>query len=88
MELKLATLDQNERRQLVDQIQEFFYEERDEEIGIIAAEEVLEFFLNNLGALFYNKGLDDARSFFNRKMGDLDIDYDMLYQGEEGVYRK
>lgn len=55
-------------------------EEREEEIGIIAAERVFDFFTGNLGKIFYNKGLDDARIWFSKRMEDLEIDYDLLYK--------
>ena len=65
---------------LIRQIQCFFEEERSEEIGIIAAQEVLDFFLDDLGEDIYNKALDDARNWFSKRIEDIDIDYDLLYK--------
>ena len=77
MILKLST---EERKSLIKEIQNYFYEERDEELGIIASEKILDFFLDNLGSLIYNKSLDDARVWFSKRMEDIGIDYDLLYK--------
>ncbi|ACL69023.1 DUF2164 domain-containing protein [Halothermothrix orenii] len=69
-----------EKQRIIKEIQYFFLEEREEEIGIIAAERVFDFFTGNLGKIFYNKGLDDARIWFSKRMEDLEIDYDLLYK--------
>ncbi|RKD33916.1 DUF2164 domain-containing protein [Thermohalobacter berrensis] len=69
-----------EKNKLLKEIQDFFYEERDEEIGIIAAEKILDFYIENLGTIIYNKALDDARVWFNKRLEDIEIDYNMLYR--------
>jgi uncharacterized protein (DUF2164 family) len=69
-----------EKKLLVREVQTFFDQEREEAIGVIAAENILDFFLNNLGTLIYNKALDDARVWFSKKMENLETDYDLLYR--------
>ncbi len=69
-----------ERNKLIEEIQFFFQEERGEEIGIIAAGKVLDFFKDNLGNTFYNKALDDAKIWFTRRIEDIEIDYDLMYK--------
>lgn len=69
-----------EKQKLINEIQCFFEEERDEEIGIIAGEEVLDFFIDLIGNKMYNKGLDDARLWFSKRIEDLELDYDLLYR--------
>lgn len=59
---------------MVADIQRFFYEERDEEIGIIAAENVLEFFQEYLGPHFYNEGIKNARNLIEQKMASIEED--------------
>ena len=73
-------LKEEEKKRLVKEIQAFFLTEREEEIGIIAAEQVLEFFLTALGGTIYNKALDEARTWFKKRTEDLDLDYDLLYK--------
>jgi uncharacterized protein (DUF2164 family) len=60
-----------EKKQMIDEIIAFFDKERDEDIGILAAELVLDFFLDNLGKKIYNKGIDDAYVFINDKLQDI-----------------
>ncbi len=76
----IFNLQKEERNKIISEIQNFFYEERDEEIGIIAAEEVLEFFLQNIGGMVYNKALDDAKEWFSKRLEEASIDYDVLYK--------
>ena len=73
-------LKDKEKELLKEQIQEFFREERGEEIGVIASEAVLDFFMENLGDKIYNKALDDTRIWFTERLQDIEIDYDLLYQ--------
>lgn len=51
-----------------------------EEIGIIAAGTVMEFFLERLGTFIYNKSLDDAKLWFSKRMEDIEADFDILYK--------
>jgi len=73
-------LTREEQNKLINDIQLFFRDERNEEIGIIAAEAVMEFFLENLGAFIYNKSLDETKIWFSKRMEDIEIDFDILYK--------
>lgn len=77
MKFNLST---EEKNKYIAEIQDFFYNERDEEIGIIAASNFLDFYLENLGATIYNKALDDAKKWTNQKLQDMDFAYDDLYK--------
>ncbi|MFW6023067.1 MAG: DUF2164 family protein [Halanaerobiaceae bacterium] len=77
--LNLNLTDQ-EKKQLMEEIKFFFFEERGEEIGIIASENVLEFFLNNMGKYIYNKALDDAKIWYEKRMNNLESDYYAMYR--------
>ncbi len=76
----MFNLSSEERDKVVKDIQNFFEEERDEKIGIIASGKVLDFFLESLGSQIYNKALDDARLWFAGRMEDISIDFDLLYK--------
>ncbi|WP_083900138.1 DUF2164 domain-containing protein [Orenia marismortui] len=76
----MLELSREEKNRLINEIQGFFYDERGEEIGIIAGESVLDFFLEELGSLIYNKALDDSKLWFSNKLENIEIDYDLLYQ--------
>ena len=56
----------------------FFENERDEKIGIVAAEEILSFFLKSAGSFLYNKGVDDAKKALNNRHEELQFDLDDL----------
>lgn len=73
-------LTREEKNKLIAEIQYFFNEERGEEIGIIAAETVLDFFIENLGITIYNRTLDEAKIWFSKRLEDLEVDYDALYK--------
>lgn len=61
-----------QKDQMISEIQRFFYEERNEEIGIIAAECAFEFFKDFLGPHFYNEAIKDARMLMEEKMSSIE----------------
>lgn len=61
-----------QKDQMISEIQRFFYEERNEEIGIIAAESAFEFFKDFLGPHFYNEAIKDARMLMEEKMSSIE----------------
>lgn len=67
---------------MISEIQRFFYEERNEEIGLIAAENAFEFIKNHLGPHFYNEAIKDARLIVEQKMNSLEED---LYSLEKNT---
>ena len=69
-----------QKKKLQEEIIYFFQEERDEELGIIGAETVLDFFLDILGETIYNKALDDARLWLSRTVENAESDYYALYK--------
>ena len=68
------------KRELQDAVIEYFESERDEQIGLIASEEILDFFIELVGDAIYNKALDDAKRMHQRAMENLESDYYSLYQ--------
>lgn len=75
---QLSIVSEDQKKELIEQIISFFQNERDESIGIIAAENMLEFMLNHAGKFAYNKGLDDAKSFLKQSLDDLEVNIDSL----------
>lgn len=68
-----------ERKQaLIKEIITFFKTKRDEEIGIIAAEEILDFFLEALGEDIFNKGIEKSKEVIKQNFENLEIDLDLL----------
>ncbi|TLS36736.1 DUF2164 domain-containing protein [Pseudalkalibacillus caeni] len=67
-------LPKEQREQAVAKIQQYFYEERSEEIGELAAGLVFDFVMKEIGPYFYNKGVKDARDMLEQKIMNLDED--------------
>lgn len=61
----------DDKERMKEQIKKFFYEERDEEIGDLASELVLDFFIENLAKDFYNIGVNDAKSYFEERIENV-----------------
>ncbi len=71
-------LTDEKRRTAIDRIIGFFKKERDEEIGVIAAENFLDLFLEETGPDIYNKGVEDSRLFLKSRLEGLELDMDAL----------
>lgn len=56
----------------------FFEKERDEKIGIIGAEQILNHFLKSAGHKIYNKGVYDAKRALETRNKELQFDLDDL----------
>lgn len=59
------------RKQALDEIKKYFLEKREEEIGQLAAELLLDIMLEKVGAAIYNQGIRDAHTFMSEKIEDL-----------------
>ncbi|KPH71751.1 DUF2164 domain-containing protein [Oceanobacillus caeni] len=64
--------------QIKEELKEYFYYERSEEIGDLAAENMLDFILKEIGPYFYNQGVKDAKEMVNQKMANLEEDIESL----------
>lgn len=65
-------LTKEERQRSVDQIISYFHTERNETIGVIAAEELLDLFLQDAGRFVYNTALEHARSEVQKGLEETD----------------
>ncbi len=59
------------KKQAVDDIKKYFLEHRDEEMGQLAAELLLDFMIEKVGKVIYNQGIKDAHTFMSEKVEDL-----------------
>ena len=65
-----------ERRDLILRAtRKFFGEKMDVEFSNFQAEEVVDFFVKELGAPVYNQAIRDAHGFFQEKLADLEGDF-------------
>ncbi|MBH1941520.1 DUF2164 domain-containing protein [Mobilitalea sibirica] len=74
------TLSSEEKKQLLEEIVYYFETERDEKLGIIGSENILDFFMDTLGCYIYNKALDDTKLWYSKRMEDIEGDFYALYK--------
>ena len=76
---KWNRLSEEQRKSAIDSIILFFEQERDEKIGVLVAEQLLEFFLQTVGSAIYNRGISDAKEALEQRFDDLRYDLDDLF---------
>lgn len=64
-------LSMEQKKDMIDTIQQYFWEEKQEKLGDLAASLLLDFFARNLADVFYNKGVEDAYAFYSNKLDDV-----------------
>ena len=74
------TFTEYEKSTFVDKIKNYFENELSQEIGQFDAEFLLEFFSNEIGKYYYNKGLQDAQDIFKERVESIT---DAIYELEE-----
>lgn len=62
------------RKTIVTDIINYFECERNEKMGVVAAEELLDFMLQNFGPDLYNKGVEDSLALIKERFHNLEID--------------
>lgn len=75
-----VTLTEEQKKQLMEQIQDFFDTEFGDDIGIIKQSQILDMFLEQLAPFVYNKALDDAMLWYKRQQDNLEADFYSLYK--------
>jgi uncharacterized protein (DUF2164 family) len=70
----------DEKEIITRKIQLYFNDELDQDIGQFDAQFLLEFFTEEVGAYFYNRGLYDAQTILEKKLDDI---ADAIYELEK-----
>lgn len=73
-------LNQEDKAKIKEELIYFFESERGEKIGVIAAEELLDFFLQSAGSKLYNQGVEAARKAMESRFEEMKYDLDDLIQ--------
>lgn len=68
------------RERLTTRLEGFFRDEFDRELSDFQARRLIDFFVRQLGAPVYNQAIQDARSYVQSKLDDLDGEF---YEPEE-----
>lgn len=76
------TFSKEEKALIVRKIKLYFSEELKQQIGQFDAEFLLDFFSEELGAYYYNRGLYDAQAALSEKFEDIQ---DAIYQLEKST---
>lgn len=71
MTKKKIELSKEQRDKALEDIISFFYNERNEEIGELAAILLLDYICEKLGSIFYNEGIKDAVKFMQERVEDM-----------------
>lgn len=75
MNLKMP---REQKMKIIGLIQQYFRDERDEEIGALAAELLLDFILKQVGPFIYNQAINEVQFMLNQKLAYLEEDVDAL----------
>jgi len=75
---KLSLLSEHQRSAATREIINFFSTEMDDEIGLIAAEDILDMFLDRIGNSLYNKGVEDAIHYAKEQHQRIAFDMEMI----------
>ena len=65
-------LPKEQKDMIVEDLRVFFEEERSETIGNLAAEQLIDFMIKEIGPFLYNKGLEDARQLVIERLAFVD----------------
>lgn len=76
----MYSFNEEEKRQMCDEIAQFFKEEHDLDLGVIGTGNIFDFFREMLGNRIYNKALDDARKFYEAYANNMEADYYAMYK--------
>jgi uncharacterized protein (DUF2164 family) len=77
---KIEFVSEEKRNEYLKTIIAYFHDVRNEKIGFVAAEDILDFFIANLGEEIYRKAIKDIQKTLREKMEDLDIEIELLVQ--------
>jgi uncharacterized protein (DUF2164 family) len=64
-------LDKQETKEVVFSLQKYFKEELEQEISQMRARFLLDYILQEIAPLAYNRGVQDAEAYFRVKLEDL-----------------
>ena len=59
---------QTEKSLLIDKLQRYFAKELEQDLAQFDADFLLDFFTQELGAIYYNRGLYDAQTLMSEKL--------------------
>ena len=79
------TLPKDKQQQALASVQRYFREHMDEPIGNIAAAQLLNFFIEEIGPSLYNQAVTDVQERMQLRVSELDIE---VHADEFGYWHK
>lgn len=71
MDMAVIHLSKELKKQAIDDLKKYFVENREEELGQLGAELLLDFMVEKVGVVIYNQAIKDAHAFMFEKVEDL-----------------
>lgn len=68
MEIELT---KETRIALVENLKRYYWSERNEELGNLGADLLLDFIINEIGPHIYNKAVEDSYAYMNERIEDM-----------------
>ena len=78
--MALIEFSKEEKQRIVSKIERYFHDELEQEIGQFDAEFLLDFFSEQVGAYYYNRGLQDAQILLQDRLESIT---DAIYEIEK-----
>ncbi|HEX7064831.1 MAG TPA: DUF2164 domain-containing protein [Bacillales bacterium] len=63
-----------QKEQIKDRLRQYFLDERGEEMGDLAAENLLSFITKEIGPVYYNQALRDAQKAVDERIANIEED--------------
>lgn len=67
----MIKVSKEKKEKMIYEIKKYFLEERDDDLGDLASDLVLDFFIEKLGPEIYNQGVQDAYTFMKDRVEDV-----------------
>lgn len=64
-------LNKEKKDYMIATIKEYFLKEREEDLGDLAANLILDFFIDKLAPEIYNQGIEDSYKYMSQKIQDI-----------------
>ena len=71
MTMKELEVDKQQKKEMVDKLQDYFLNERDEKLGDLAAGLLVDFIISELSPPIYNQGIADAYGYMSNRVEEL-----------------
>ncbi|HHX62171.1 MAG TPA: DUF2164 domain-containing protein [Epulopiscium sp.] len=69
--IKMMKLNKEKKDIMIEEIKNYFANERDEDLGDLASSLILDFFIEKLGPEMYNQGIQDAKQYMEERVMDM-----------------